>query len=197
MTTEETPPSPTTDDAVAAAMVTPVRPLSVQEVVRLDDRTDRIVRRLWLPDVDPDAVWARVTTSEGIDDELRPWLRMRMPREYADGSLDDVPLGEPLGRAWLLIGGVVPFDYDDLVLAEREPGRRFLETSQMGSASRWDHERIVTGVDGGTVVEDRVTFAARVNLGVARALQRRIVATLFRERHRRLYRHFLGDARAG
>lgn len=162
---------------------------------RLDDRTDRVVRRLWLPGIDAQQVWDRVTTSEGIDDELRPWLRMRMPRRYAGRTLDEVPLGAPLGKAWLLLGGVVPFDYDDLVLAEREVGRRFLETSRMGSAPRWHHERTVAGTGAGTIVVDRITFVSRLPLAPVRALHRRVVASLFRERHRRLYRYLLGDRR--
>jgi hypothetical protein len=36
--------------------------------------------------------------------------------------------------------GVIPFDYDDLVLAEREQHRRFLESSSTLTMSRWEHE---------------------------------------------------------
>jgi hypothetical protein len=74
-------------------------------------------------------VWARVTTFAGVNDELRPWLRMTAPRRLRDASLDDVELGRPVCRSWVLLGGVVPVEYDDVTLVERGPGMRFLERS--------------------------------------------------------------------
>src|SRR5262245_26958757 len=72
-------------------------------------------------------VWDRVVTAEGINDEMRPWFRMTMPPGLRGATIDDVRVGEPLGRSWLLALRLIPVDYDDLCLAELEPGRRFLE----------------------------------------------------------------------
>ena len=47
----------------------------------------------------PDVVWRRGMTPAGIDDEMRPWLSMTMPRDGL--AVDTVRVGEPVGRAWL------------------------------------------------------------------------------------------------
>ncbi len=78
-----------------------------------------------------DVVWGGAVTEEGINYELRPILRMTMPRRLRGEAIDTVPVGEPLGRAWILLFGLLPVDYDDLTLAERGPGLRFLESSSM------------------------------------------------------------------
>lgn len=134
-------------------------------------------------------VWARAVTPEGINDELRPLLRMTMPSSLRDKTISEVPLGERLGRSWLLLFGLVPVDYDDLMLAERGPGFRFLERSTMLSMSEWEHERTVRAMGEGCEVTDRLTFQLRRPLaavpGSAR-LAGAIVARLFAHRHRRL-----------
>ena len=136
----------------------------------------------------PDAVWRRVVTPAGVGDEMWPWMTMTMPR--ADLAVDTVRLGEPVGRAWLRLFGVVPFDFDDLVVTELEPGRRFLEESSMGSMRRWVHERTVEDAPHGTSVTDRVTFAPRAPLVVLGPLLRRVISAFFAHRHRRLRQYF-------
>jgi ligand-binding SRPBCC domain-containing protein len=137
-------------------------------------------------------VWDRAVTPEGINVELRPLLRMTMPRALRGKTIDDVEVGVPLGRSWILLGGLLPVDFDDLCLAEVEPGRRFLERSRTLAFSTWRHERIVEpdGADGCRVT-DRLGFELRSAVawipGLAR-LARAIVGALFRHRHRRLMR---------
>lgn len=82
-------------------------------------------------------VWQRVVTPEGINDELRPWMTMSVPRGAKGMTVDTVPIGAPIGRAWLRLFGVLPFDYDRLSIAELEPGRRFREDSTMLSMRQW------------------------------------------------------------
>ena len=143
-------------------------------------------------------VWARAVTPEGINDELRPLLRMTMPRSLRGRTISEVPLGEPLGRSWILLFGLVPVDYDDLGLAERGPGFRFLERSTMLTMGSWEHERTVRPVGEGCEVTDRLTFQLRRPLaavpGSAR-LARAIVARLFAHRHRRLAKRWAPRAR--
>lgn len=142
----------------------------------------------------PERVWERVTTPEGINHEMGPWLRMTMPRALRDATIDDVPVGERAGRSWLLLGRVLPVDYDDLQLVELERGRRFLERSAMGSMRVWQHERIVDRWPaGGSTVTDRIEFVPRALVGAipgSSRLAERIVAAFFRHRHRRLVSHF-------
>ena len=86
-----------------------------------------IVERHSVVDASADQVWARVVTMEGINDELRPWMTMSMPRGKESLTVDDIPVGEPVGRCWMRLFGVLPFDYDDLTIAELWPGRGFHE----------------------------------------------------------------------
>ncbi|WP_328310624.1 hypothetical protein [Actinomycetospora sp. NBC_00405] len=142
---------------------------------------------------DTDAVWRRVVTPEGINDELRPWMTMSFPPDADVHSIEAVRVGEPLGRARLRLFGVVPFDHDDLVITELEPGRRFLEESTMASMRRWVHERTVVPEPGGaTTITDRVTFEPRALLRWAGRVLRPVLAAFFAHRQRRLVRHFAG-----
>jgi len=138
-----------------------------------------------------DAVWERVVSPEGINDEMRPWLTMSMPRGTEDLTIDTVPLGEPLGRAWIRLFGLLPIDYDHLSIAAIDPGRSFHERSTMLSMRSWQHERTLTPVsDTGTRVHDRVTFEPRLPLRPLSGLFVRVFGAFFAHRHRRLARHF-------
>ena len=139
---------------------------------------------------DAEEVWTRATTLAGVNEELRPLLRMTAPEALRDASIADLQPGVPAGRSWLLLGRVLPVDYDDLTLAEIEPPRRFLERSRMLTMELWEHERVVEPLGPGRcAVTDRLSFVLRRGLDrlpgserVARAL----VGLLFRHRHRRL-----------
>lgn len=132
-------------------------------------------------------VWARVASVEGIQHELLPWLLMTMPRGTERLDVDTLPVGVPLGRAWLRLFRILPVDYDALMIAALEPGRRFHEVSHLLSARRWEHERVlVDRPDGSTHVLDRLTVEPRI--GVLAPVVRPVVAALFRHRHRRLAR---------
>ena len=137
-----------------------------------------------------DEVWAAALSEEGINHELRPWLRMTMPKSIDPGmTIEDAPLGEKLGRAWILLGRVLPVDYDDLCLVERGPGLRFLERSRLGSARHWQHERAVVPVGAdASEITDRVEIELRAPLralGGTRVAARTLRA-LFTHRHKRL-----------
>jgi hypothetical protein len=135
-------------------------------------------------------VWERAVSEEGISHELAPILRMTMPRGLAGRTVDTVEVGVPLGRSWILLGRVLPVDYDDLFLAELEPGRRFLERSRTLTFSVWQHERIVEPIDEGSCrVTDRLGFELKRGVGWIPGmdrLARAVVGFLFRHRHRRL-----------
>ena len=132
----------------------------------------------------PDAVWDRVASLDGINHELRPWMRMTAPRGVETLDPAEIRMGERLFRSWILLFGVIPFDYDDLTLVRLEPGEGFLERSKMLSQRVWEHERTLEPVDGGCRVTDRLRFEPRVP--GSGALARALVARIFRHRHRRL-----------
>jgi ligand-binding SRPBCC domain-containing protein len=138
------------------------------------------------------AVWERVTTPEGIRHELLPILSMTMPPGLRGRTLEDAPqvLHRPLGKAWLLLFGVIPVDFDDMTLVGFEPGRNFHEVSRMALLPTWEHERTVTpDGDAACVVHDRLTFEPRLaGLPGVRRVAAAVVGALFSHRHRRLAR---------
>jgi ligand-binding SRPBCC domain-containing protein len=150
-----------------------------------------VVERRSIVHAPADLVWQRVVTPEGINDEMRPVMTMSMPRGAASLTVDDVPVGVPIGRAWLRLFGVLPFDYDHLTIAELDPGHGFREESTMLSMRLWRHERTVTA-DGAdrAAVHDRITFAPRWPLRPAAPLLAAGIGAFFSHRHRRLQRYF-------
>jgi ligand-binding SRPBCC domain-containing protein len=137
----------------------------------------------------PDAIWARVSTFEGVNDELRPLMRMTAPARVRALDPSQVVLGERIFRSWVLLFGVIPIDYDDLTLIALDPGRGFHERSRMLSMRVWEHERTLDPAgDRATRVSDRLSFEPR--LPGSGPLLERIVRATFRHRHRRLRRRF-------
>jgi ligand-binding SRPBCC domain-containing protein len=143
-------------------------------------------------EADPQAVWERVITPEGVNEELGPALRMTVPRGIDGFGIEDVRPGERIGRSWVLLFGLVPFDYDDLCLERVEPGRRFLERSTMLTQRLWEHERTIEPLaGGGCSLADRVAWEPRLPL--PGALLGPLIGATFRHRHERLRRRFGGD----
>jgi ligand-binding SRPBCC domain-containing protein len=141
----------------------------------------------WLP-APPGRVWDRITTPAGINDEFRPLLRMTFPARVEQLDPNSVAVGERICRSWILLLGVLPIDYDDIVLVSLDPGRGFHERSSMGSQRVWEHERTLAPDGDGCRVTDRVSFETRIP-GTA-GLTRAIAGRVFRHRHRRLRRAF-------
>ena len=138
-----------------------------------------------------DEVWERVISPDGINHEMLPWMTMTMPRGTEDLTIDTLPLGVPLGRAWIRLFGLFTIDYDQLSIVALEPGRSFHEKSTMFSMRSWQHERTLTPVsDTVTRVHDRITFEPRLLLRLSAGFMRRVFAAFFAHRHRRLARHF-------
>ena len=134
-------------------------------------------------------VWAVVSTMDGVNTELGPWMRMTHPADLRSLADLDVEPGQVVLRSWLLVGGFVPIDRHALALERVLPGEGFDEESTSWLQRRWRHERrVATTEAGGCVVTDRLVVEPRLSL--ARPLVERIVAALFRHRHRRLVARF-------
>ncbi|MDX6602854.1 MAG: hypothetical protein QOF13_2056 [Solirubrobacterales bacterium] len=122
---------------------------------------------------------------------MRPFLRMTLPPGVEQLDPESIEIGKPIGRSWILLFGVLPFDYDDVTLERLEPGRSFLERSKMLSQQTWEHERTIEPAEGGCVVTDRVRWQPR--LGLPASPLKPVIGWFFRHRHKRLRRHFGGE----
>ena len=143
----------------------------------------------------PDVVWSRVASFEGVNGELMPIVRMTAPREFRRIDPAVVPIGRPWFRSWILLFGILPFDYDHLLIRSIEPGRGFHEDSTMLTQRRWVHRRRLEPVAEGTRVTDQVEFEPRLPL--IGPVLRPVFTAVFRHRHRRLAAFFATrDARA-
>jgi ligand-binding SRPBCC domain-containing protein len=149
-----------------------------------------IIERGSIVDAPADRVWSRVVTPEGINDELRPWMTMSMPRGAEDLTVDNIPVGTPIGRCWMRLFGVLPFDYDLLTIEKLLPGHGFHEESTMLSMRRWRHERTVTPEGAKSFVRDRLTFEPRFLLRPLTPVLAAAIRALFGHRQRRLQRYF-------
>jgi hypothetical protein len=112
---------------------------------------------------------------------------MTFPAHVSDISASWHP-GKPLFRSWLLLGGVVPIEYDDLTLVAVEPGRRFLEPSSLLTQRVWEHGRLVEPAASGCRLTDRVRFCPRISW--LAPLFAFVLQAVFRLRHRNLRRVF-------
>jgi hypothetical protein len=123
----------------------------------------------------------------GVNHELGPLLRMTAPPAYRTRTLFDAPVGRPVFRSYLLLGRILPIDFDHLSFESIDRGSGFVESSTMLSMSTWRHERRVTrdaGSQRGSRLVDRLSFTPRIpGTGVVLAW---IVKALFRHRHARL-----------
>jgi ligand-binding SRPBCC domain-containing protein len=138
-------------------------------------------------------VWSRVSTMDGVNAELAPWVRMTHPAALR--SLADAPelVGRLAFHSWLLAGGWIPFDRHALRLVAVEDrgtaGGCFIEESTSWLQARWRHERDVDPCDEGRCrVTDRLLVVPRVAL--ARPVVARVVPWLFGRRHRVLAETF-------
>jgi hypothetical protein len=135
---------------------------------------------------EPAKVWARAIDPAGINDELRPLMRMTVPRGLEDFGLDDPEPGR-IGRSWILLFGFLPFDYDDLNIVHLEPGRSFLERSSMLSMRLWEHERTLEPIGPDRCrITDRVAWEPR--LPIPASWLRPLILAVFEHRHGRLRR---------
>ncbi len=135
-------------------------------------------------------VWERVTSPEGINHELGPFLKMTMPRSFHGKSIGDVSPGTHIGKSLLLLFGLIPFGYDDITVTQIKPGRMFREESAMIGMRTWIHQRTLEPVDGKTIVTDAITLTPRLALpGLTRFLAATLAA-FFVHRHKRLRGHF-------
>lgn len=146
-------------------------------------------RRSSLLGAPAERVWERISTPDGVNDEFKPFLRMTFPPEVRSLDPDTVPIGSRICRSWVLLFGLLPVDYDDLVLVSVDPPHGFHERSSMLTQRTWEHERTLEPLgDDACRVTDRLTFEPR--LGLPPLLFAPVLRLAFRWRHIRLRKAF-------
>lgn len=138
--------------------------------------------------VSPAEAWTWITSFDGISKEMAPYMRMTKPRGVTTLASIEYQPGKRLFRSWVLLFGIVPFDYSDLTLLTLDDGVGFVEQSPMGSMRLWRHERRITPNEAGCILTDTLTFQPRL-FGW---LTYNIVRTFFAHRHRLLAKHLGG-----
>ncbi|WP_078278393.1 hypothetical protein [Mycobacteroides franklinii] len=156
---------------------------------------EHVFRKVSEIDCPVDKVWERVTSQEGINDEMGPYMKMTMPKQFRGKSIADVTPGTRIGKSFLLLFGVLPFGFDDITVARVEPGRMFREESLMTGMRVWVHHRtlepLASETGEKTRVTDEVTLAPQAPMGLIPGWGRllsKILAAFFTHRHRRLSR---------
>jgi hypothetical protein len=128
-------------------------------------------------------LWPIVTSADGVNAELKPLVTMTFPKDGFDFS-KAMP-GQPLFTSWILLFGFLPIDRHTFIIHEVGP-LHFVETSHTLLQRSWRHERYLTPQGDSTDVRDVVTVIPR--LAFMQPVTNRIVATIFRHRHKRLAR---------
>jgi ligand-binding SRPBCC domain-containing protein len=135
-----------------------------------------------------DEVWGIVSTMDGVNDELRPWVRMTYPSTARSLTARDVDPGVVLFRSWLLAFGLIPFDRHALALDAVDDDGGFVEESTSWLRKRWRHERHVEPDGTGSRVTDQLVVEPRIPFTAP--LVAAIVRRIFEHRHRQLERRF-------
>jgi ligand-binding SRPBCC domain-containing protein len=133
-----------------------------------------------------DRVWAHASTMEGVNEELRPWVRMSVLAAARGLRLADAPVGRVAFASVLLLFGFLPFDVHYRTLT-RVHERGFDEDSWSRLQRRWCHQRRVTETNGGCVVTDQLTVVPRLAPAL---LVWPVVRWIFAARHRKLRARF-------
>ncbi|MEI8376843.1 MAG: hypothetical protein WCJ35_28855 [Planctomycetota bacterium] len=135
-------------------------------------------------------VWAHVGTFTGVNRELWPFARMTFPESLNKITPENIPLGQPAFRAWILLFGFIPVDYDDFTLLELKPGQGFCESSRLFTMLLWKHRRTITPTSTGCELLDELTYIPRWHwMGTFLGW---VYRQVFAMRHRKLRRIFGG-----
>lgn len=136
----------------------------------------------------PTEVWRLAGTMAGVNQELFPIARMTYPADQVRIARDSMPLGRRAFRSWILLFGIIPIDYDDIMFTKFYPEGGFVEQSTMLSIKTWRHERTLEVTQVGCLLTDYVSLVPRIP--ITGPLFYLLGRALFRWRHAYLRRTF-------
>lgn len=143
----------------------------------------------FIPGVSKAQVWKQVTSWDGINYELLPFLKMTKPSNLPSSLEKFSPEILPK-TSLILLFGLVPIDIHTFIKFDINPVEfYFVEQSWNIPTSIWKHRRKLSEDGGGVVVKDHLEITPRTLLLVF--LLKPIYSMVFRRRHERLKFHFL------
>src|SRR6476620_11047083 len=131
-------------------------------------------------------VWSELSTIDGLNRELAPFVRMTDPTGGAAFDAEAWRGTAPV--AWQLLFGVIPIDRHRIELVALPDGGGFRETSSSWWHRLWRHERALLDDPSGCVVRDSVEIEPRLRM--SDPIMGWSVRWTFRQRHRKLRRRF-------
>jgi hypothetical protein len=132
-------------------------------------------------------IWSHITSWEGVNEELAPFVKMTHPARFS--TVADIPAdGRSHFTSYLLLFGLLPFDAHRLALREVVAPERFDEASSNLFMKRWHHRRTLRRDGESIEVRDQCRLEARLPL--VGALLAKIYAAVFTRRHDRLRARF-------
>jgi ligand-binding SRPBCC domain-containing protein len=125
-----------------------------------------------------------------VNFELSPFLRMSVPRDARDKSIEDAPIDHLAFMSVILLFGIIPIDLHFVHLTEVEPGHRFVETSYTLVNATWRHERAIYVLPNGKGCQITDNIGIRPRLPFAGVVVKPLARALFAHRHRKLLAQF-------
>lgn len=139
-------------------------------------------------EVSPKEAWKLVGTMEGVNLELKPLAQMTFPKSKSEFNPNNIIIGKPLFRSWILLFGILPIDYDEITFQTLKTDVGFIESSKMLSQKLWQHERKLQPTPFGCKITDTIKFTPKLSfLGFFYSFSFKLA---FRNRHRNLRRMF-------
>ena len=133
-------------------------------------------------------LWQEVTNMQGVNYELAPFVKMTLPKEYEQFTIQDAPVGEKLFTSIILFFKFIPVDIHHFRLDQVVTNERFEENSTSLMHQFWRHTRILRRIENGTEITDVIQFLPRLPL-IGYLLQP-VYQFVFRNRHQRLRNKF-------
>jgi len=133
----------------------------------------------------PAEAWEWITSVKGISAEMRPYMRMTMPRDIESINDLDITPGKALFRSRIYLFEFIPMGHSDLTLIEMKEGDGFIEQSPMASMKLWRHERRIVPISNGSRIIDHLTFQPKL----APRIVAWFISAFFNRRHRVIRRN--------
>ena len=125
---------------------------------------------------------------EGVNFELFPWIRLTYPKGSYLFKKNIKPPGQFLFRSLTLFLGIVPIDLHSFYFYSLDFDGHFVEMSNSLVFKQWNHTRIISSIDGGSLLEDYLEFSPRLVL--FRKLVKFLINRVFLHRHNKIKKKF-------